>query len=75
MPKTDNNVTVVELNEGTKKLLSAMNFEPIPDEANYVAFFEDGHALFFATLDLPTPFILGSELTYVTYRTGVTLEF
>ena len=75
MSQIDNNVTVIRLNEGTKKLLGLMNFEAIPAEANYLAFFEDGNAQFFETLDLSSPFVLGSEKVFVTYHTGVTLEF
>ena len=52
-----------------------MNFGTIPDEANYLAFFEDGNAQFFETLDLSAPYVLGSEMTFVNYHTGVTLEF
>ena len=75
MSKIDNNVTILNLNEGTKKLLAAMNFEPVPEEAKYLAFFEDGNAQFFESLDLSAPFILGSEMIFVSYHTGVTLEF
>ena len=74
MSQIDNNVTVIRLNEGTKKLLASMHFETIPDEANYLAFFEDGNAQFFETLDL-SPFVLGSEMVFVSYHTGVTLKF
>ena len=74
MSQIDKNVNVIQLNEGTKKLLGAMNFETIPDEANFLAFFEDGNAQFFETLDL-SPFFLGSEMVFVSYHTGVTLEF
>ena len=77
MSQIDNNVTVIRLNEGTKKLLGAMHFEAIPDEANFLAFFEDGNAQFFETLDLSDPFAtaIGSVMTIVRYNTGVTLEF
>ena len=75
MAQIDKNVTVIRLDEGTKKLLGAMNFETIPDEANFLAFFEDGNAQFFETLDLSSPFVLGSEIVFVSYHTGVTLEF
>ena len=74
MSQIDNNVTVIDLHAGTKRLLALMNFEPIPAEANYLAFFEDGNAQFFETLDL-SPFVLGSEMIFVSYHTGVTLEF
>ena len=75
MSQIDTNVTVIRLNEGTKKLLAFMHFETIPAEANYLAFFEDGNAQFFETLDLSAPYVLGSEMTFVNYHTGVTLEF
>ena len=75
MSQIVNNVTVFSLNEEAKKLLAAMNFETIPEEAKYLAFFEDGNAQFFEALDLSAPFVLGSEMVFVTYHTGVTLEF
>ena len=62
MSQIDKNVTVIQLNEGTKKLLGLMNFE-------------DGSAQFFETLDLDAPFIIGAVSIFVTYHTGVTLEF
>ena len=75
MSQIEKNVAVFQLNEGTKKLLAAMNFETIPDEAKYLAFFEDGNAQFFEALDLSAPFILGTEMVFISYHTGVTLEF
>ena len=75
MSQIDTNVTVIRLSEGTKKLLGFMNFGTIPDEANYLAFFQDGNAQFFETLDLSAPYVRGSEMTFVNYHTGVALEF
>lgn len=75
MSQIDENVTVIHLNEGTKKLLALMHFEPIPDEAKYLGFFPDGNAQFFESLDLSVPFLIGAEMTIVRYHTGVTLEF
>lgn len=75
MSQIEKNVTVFQLNEGTKKLLGDMNFGDIPDEAKYLAFFEDGSAQFFETLDLSAPFVLGSEMVFISYHIGVTLEF
>ena len=75
MSQIDRNVTVIQLNEGTKKLFGLMNFKAIPAEANYLAFFEDGSAQFFEALDLDAPFIIGAVSIFVTYHTGVTLEF
>ena len=76
MSQIENNVTVFTLNEGTKNLLGDMNFGPIPDEAKYLAFFEDGNAQFFESLDLSNPFLmLGTKMVFVSYHTGVTLEF
>ena len=73
--KKYNNVNIFNLNEGTKQLLGAMNFGPIPDEANYLAFFEDGSAQFIEALELSDTFIARSEMVFVSYQTGVTLEF
>ena len=75
MSQIVNNVTVFSLNEEAKKLLAAMNFETIPEEAKYLAFFEDGYVQFFETLDFSAPFIRGSEMVVVCYHTGVALEF
>ena len=75
MSQIDENVTVIQLNEGTKKLLGSMNFCAIPAKAKYLAIFKDGNAQFFETLDLSSPFVLGSETVFVSYHTGVTLEF
>ena len=75
MSQIDTNVTVIRLSEGTKKLLGFMHFGTIPDEAKYLAFFEDGHAQFFEALDLSALFAHGSETVCVSYHTGVTLEF
>ena len=75
MSKIANNANIFTLNEGTKKLLGDMNFGPIPDEAKYLAFLEDGTAQFIEALDLSAPFLLGAELAFVSYHTGVTLEF
>lgn len=75
MSRIDQNVNVIQLNEGTKKLLGIMNFAAIPAEANYLAFFEDGSAQFFEALDLDAPFVIGAVSIFVTYHTGVTLVF
>ena len=75
MSQIDTNVTVIRLSEGTKKLLGFMHFGTIPDEANYLAFFQDGNAQFFETLDLRAPYVPRQKMTVVNYHTGVTLEF
>lgn len=75
MSERKHNATVVRLDEGTRGLLTLMHFGPIPEEAKYVAFFEDGLAQYFETLDVP--FLLGfnSTMTIVSFMTDATLEF
>ena len=44
--------SLIRLTPLTKKLLKTMSFPEIPEEANYVAFTEDGNAQFLETFDV-----------------------
>lgn len=43
--------SIIRLSPLTKKLLKTMSFPEIPEEANYVAFTEDGNAEFLESFD------------------------
>ena len=70
MPKE--NATVLRLSDGTKNLLTRMHFPEIPENATYVAFFDDGRAQFFEDLSLPK---FGATPLFVSMYTDVILEF
>ena len=43
--------SVIRLTPSTKKLLKTMSFHEIPEEANYVAFTENGNAQFLESFE------------------------
>lgn len=43
--------SVIRLSPITKKLLKTMSFPEIPEEANYIAFMEDGNAQFLESFE------------------------
>lgn len=45
---------VIMLNDHTRKLFKLMNFQEIPEEANYIAFFEDGDSGFLTKIERTT---------------------
>ena len=47
---TDTANIVIHLTSTTKEFFKLMNFEAIPEDANYLAFFADGNAAFFSDL-------------------------
>lgn len=67
--------TVIQINEGTKTLLAAMNFPPVPAEANFIAFYADGSNQYIRSLDLDCSPEIRSDMICVIYHTGVTLEY
>ena len=70
--------TAIKLNEPTRELLKMMNFHAIPEDANYVAFFDDGEACFLDSIEPDSP--LGVMLPRIMFLSiqfvkDVTVEF
>lgn len=46
MPETFTTTCVVQVNDQTRTFFKAMNFHPIPDDAKYICFLDDGDSTF-----------------------------
>ena len=71
MRKTHKNVTVFKLTDQTRRLLQLMHFATPPEEAEYLAFFEDGEAQWM--LDFEGSLGLPDELFVVGAHTNLTV--
>jgi hypothetical protein len=58
--------TVLVVNDSTRELLAKMKFPEIPEEAKYIAFGEDGEAIFMSKLDLSRHLVF-PKITMVSY--------
>lgn len=58
--------TVIRLNENSRALFDKMKFPEIPEEANYVAFTEDGNAIFLEKLEM-TAAVAFPKHTFMSY--------
>ena len=76
--KRMNATCVMPLTEGNLKLLKMMQMNhPIPEEAKYIAFLEDGDACFLEGLESDRPFGLPPFPTFgtYTYYTDIPIEY
>lgn len=51
MPRIETARHAVRVTESLRELLKIINFPEIPEEANYIAFFDDGEAAFIEKIE------------------------
>lgn len=58
--------TVIKLSVPTRELFKKMSFPEIPEEANFIAFTDDGEALFLEELDMSDQYVM-PKFTFMSY--------
>jgi hypothetical protein len=68
--------TCVRLSPETRRLFKEMNFYEIPEEANYIAFLDNGEACFFEVLDTVEGFMPAiPRIAIINYYEDITVTF
>lgn len=59
--------TVISLSDSTRELFKKMSFPEIPEEAKYIAFGEEGEAVFLSQLDTSQQFAMPRMTAFIYY--------
>lgn len=75
MLQKQNAKIAVKMTDSTRALFKLMNFHEIPEEATYVAFLDDGDAVFLQGEITRVGFTGFPHMAFITYETNLEVEY